>query len=68
MGIKSFNKFDFKTLVLPTFLYRSENWTLTALQRRGIEAAEIKLLKLLAGYTKKKKKTNDSLLYRLNAY
>jgi hypothetical protein len=29
-------------LVLPTFLYRSENWTLTASQRRRIEAAEMK--------------------------
>ena len=29
------------TLVLPTFLYGSENWTLTALQRRRIEAAEM---------------------------
>jgi hypothetical protein len=31
-------------LVLPTFLYGSEIWTLTALQRRRIEAAEMKLL------------------------
>jgi hypothetical protein len=30
------------TLVLPTFLCGSENWTLTALQRRRIEAAEMK--------------------------
>ena len=30
----------YNTLVLPTFLYGSENWTLTALQRRRIEAAE----------------------------
>jgi len=39
------------TLVLPTFLYGTENWTLTALQRRRIEAAEMKLLRPLAGYT-----------------
>ena len=31
------------TLVLPTFLYGSENWTLTASQRRRTEAAEMKL-------------------------
>ena len=47
------------TLVLPTFLYGSENWTLTALQRRRIEAAEIKLLTPLAGYTLYDHKTND---------
>ena len=31
----------YNTLILPTFLYGSENWTLTASQRRRIEAAEI---------------------------
>jgi hypothetical protein len=39
----------YNTLVLPTFLYGSENWTLTASRRRRIEAAEIKLLRPLAG-------------------
>jgi len=47
------------TLVLPTFLYGSVNWTLTALQRRRIEAAEMKLLRPLAGYTLYDHKTND---------
>ena len=41
----------YNTLVLPTFLYGSENWTLTASQRRRIEAAEMKLLRPPAGYT-----------------
>jgi hypothetical protein len=39
----------------------SENWTLTALQRRRIEAAEMKLLRPLAGYTLYDHKTNDSV-------
>jgi len=30
------------TLIVPTFLYGSENWTLTASQRRRIEATEMK--------------------------
>ena len=47
------------TLVLPTFLYGSENWTLTASQRRRIEAAEIKLLRPPTGYTLHDHKTND---------
>jgi hypothetical protein len=47
------------TLVLPTFLYGSENWTLTASQRRRIEAAEMKLLRPLAGHTLYDHKTND---------
>ena len=49
----------YNTLVLPTFLYGSENWTLTALQRRRIEAAGMKLLKPLAGYKPYDHKTND---------
>jgi hypothetical protein len=49
------------TLVLPTFLYGSENWTQTALQRRRIAAAEMKLLRPLAGYTLYDYKTNDSI-------
>jgi hypothetical protein len=51
----------FNTLVLPTFLYGSENWILTASQRRRIEAAEMKLLRPLAGYTLYDHKTNDSI-------
>jgi len=51
----------YNILVLPTFLYGSENWTLTALQRRRIEAAEIKLLRPLAGYNLYDHKTNDSV-------
>ena len=42
-------------------MYGSENWTLTALQRRRIEAAEMKLLRPLAGYTLYDHKTNDSI-------
>jgi hypothetical protein len=49
----------YNTLVLPTFLYGSENWTLIALKRRRIEAAEMKLLRPLAGYTLYDHKTND---------
>jgi hypothetical protein len=51
----------YNTLLLPTFLYGSENWTLAALQRRRIEAAEMKLLRPLAGYTLHDHKTNDSI-------
>ena len=49
----------YNTLVLPTFLYGSENWTLTASQRRRIEAVEMKSLRPLAGYTLYDHKTND---------
>ena len=49
----------YNTPVLPPFLYGSQNWTLTALQRRRSEAAEMKLLRPLAGYTFYDHKTND---------
>ena len=51
----------YKTQVLPTFLYGLENWTQTALQRRRIEAADMKLLRPLAGYTLYDHKTNDHI-------
>jgi hypothetical protein len=55
----------YNTLVMPTFLYRSENWILTALQRRRTEVAEIKLLRRLAGYTLYDHNTNDSIRRKL---
>jgi hypothetical protein len=55
----------YNTLVLPTFLYWSENWTSTASQRRRIEAAEMKLLRPLAGRTFNDHKTNDSIHHEL---
>ena len=59
MKLSETNLKIYNTLVLPTFLYWSENWTLTALQRRRIEAAEMKLLRPLAGYTLYCHETND---------
>jgi len=37
----------YSTLIVPTFLYGSENWTVTASQRRRIEATEMKILRPL---------------------
>jgi hypothetical protein len=48
----------YNTLVVPTFLYGSENWTLTASQGRRIEAAEMELLRPLAGHSLNDQKTN----------
>ena len=46
------------TLLLPTCLYVAENWTLTALQRRRTEAAEMTLRRPLTGYALDDYKTN----------
>jgi ribosomal protein S12 len=51
----------YNTLILPKFVYGSENWTLAASQRRRIEAAEMKLLIPLAGYTLHDHKPNNSI-------
>jgi hypothetical protein len=53
-----------ETLILSTF-YESENWTLTASQRRRIEAAEVKLLRPLTGCTLCDHKTNNSIRQEL---
>jgi len=47
-----------------------ENWTLTALQRRRIEAAEMKLLRPLEGYTlyDHKQTTTYAANYGLQTY
>ena len=67
----------YDTIVLPAFLYGSENWTLTVLKRRRIEAAEMKLLRHLAGCTLYDHKTNDyircelritGILYKIDEY
>jgi len=60
----------YNTLVLPTFLYGSENRTLTASRRRRIEVTEVKLLRPLARYTlyDHRQSTTYAANYRLQAY
>jgi len=55
----------YNTLIVPTFLYGSKKWTLTASQRRRIEAAEMKLLRPLAGCTLHDHKTDDFVRHEL---
>ena len=59
--LKIYNK-----LVLSTFLYGSENWTLTASKRRRTEAAEMKLLRPLAGYNLYDHKKNHYIGHELH--
>jgi len=55
----------YNTLVLPTFYMGQKIGLLTASQRRRIEAAEMKLLNPLAGYTLYDHKTNDYICHVL---
>jgi len=48
-------------IIIIIIIIGSENWTLTASQRRRIEAVEMKLLRPLAGYTLYDHKTNSSI-------
>jgi hypothetical protein len=51
----------YKTLAVPVLLCDAENWTLTVSQKKRIEAAEMKLLRPLAGYTLRDHKYNDDI-------
>jgi hypothetical protein len=48
-------------LAIPVLLCGAENWTLTVPQKKRIEAAEMKLLRPLAGYTLRDHKYNDDI-------
>jgi hypothetical protein len=56
----------YKTLVIPTLLYGSETWTLTAFQLKRLEAAEMRLLRPLAGHTLLDHKRNEDIRKKLN--
>jgi hypothetical protein len=56
----------YKTLVIPTLLYGSETWTLTASQLKRLEAAEMRLLRPLAGHTILDHKRNEDIHKKFN--
>jgi hypothetical protein len=56
----------YKTLVIPTLLYGTETWTLTASQLRRLEAAEMRLLRPLVGHTLLDHKRNEDIRKKLN--
>jgi len=48
----------YNTLALPVLLYRSESWTIKARDARRITAAEMKYMRITAGYNWTDHKTN----------
>ena len=49
----------YNVMAVPILMYGSENWSLNRSDKRKIEAAEMRFLRVMAGYTlwdKKKKK------------
>ncbi|KAJ4432363.1 hypothetical protein ANN_20982 [Periplaneta americana] len=55
----------YKTLAIATLLYGSETWILTRAQHRRIEAAEMRLLRPLAGFRLQDHKRNEDIRQEL---
>jgi hypothetical protein len=54
------------TLALPTLLYGSENWTIKERDATRITAAEMKYMRITAGYIWTDHKTNTEIAKQLN--
>ena len=48
-------------MAVPVLMYGSENWSLNRSDKRKIEAAEMRFLRLMAGYTLWNKKGSSDL-------
>jgi hypothetical protein len=55
----------YNTLALPVLLYGSETWNIKARDARRITAAEMKYMRIIAGYTLKDYKTNTQIAKEL---
>jgi hypothetical protein len=67
--LKSLKKTTIKLynpLALPALIYSSENWTIKARDARRITAAEIKYMRITAGFTGTDHKTNTEIAKELN--
>jgi len=53
------------TLALPVLLYGSETWTVTASDARRITAAEMRYMRITAGYTWRDYRTNAQIAKEL---
>ena len=54
-----------KVMAVPVLMYGSENWSLNRSDKRKIEAAEMRLLRSLAGYTLWDKKRSADIREQL---
>ena len=55
----------FKVMAVPLLMYGSENWSLNRSDKRKIEAAEMRFLRLMAGYTLLDKKRSSDIREQL---
>jgi nitrate reductase beta subunit len=56
----------YNTLALPVLFYDSETWTVTARDARRISAAEMKCMRITAGYNWTDHRTNTQIAKELN--
>ena len=56
----------YKVMALPTLLYGSENWTVTKGQASRIQAAEMRFLRHVAGYTLRDHRRNTDIRQELS--
>ncbi|KAJ4438978.1 hypothetical protein ANN_14932 [Periplaneta americana] len=56
----------YKTMAIPTLTYGSETWCMTTQQMKRIEAAEMRLLRPIAGYSLLDHKRNEDIRQELN--
>jgi hypothetical protein len=58
----------YKVMAVPTLVYGSENWAVNRADIRTAEAAEMKFLRYVAGYTLKDQVRNDNIRQQLGNF
>ena len=58
----------YKVMAVPVLMYGSENWSLNRSDKRKIEAAEMRFLKSMAGYTLWDKKRSSDIREQLGIF
>ena len=67
-GKHSYQLKFYKVMAVPVLMYGSENWSLNRSAKRKIEAAEMRFLRPMAGYTLWDKKTSSDIRKRLGIF
>ena len=58
----------YKLMAVPVLMYGSENWSLNRPDKRKIEAAEMRFLRPMAGYTLLDKKRSSDIKEQLGIF
>jgi hypothetical protein len=58
----------YKVMAAPMLTYGSEFWAMNKADRRAVEAAEMKFLRYVAGYSRKDQIRNDNIRQKLKIF